>query len=80
MKKNIFNYFLFDKQYDGEIYIKSDDTQKYGFTCFADSEYKYKLDIREIDKSHVRTYKNNDIYKHYTYMIFFLSFFYIIYN
>lgn len=78
MNNNIYYYFLSDKMYNGEVYIISDNTQKYGFSCFADSEYKCKLDVREIDKSSIKTYKNNichKIYQHNTCIILCFSLF-----
>ena len=41
------DYFLDGQIYNGSVYLKSDKTNKYGFTCFIDPEYKQKLDVKE---------------------------------
>lgn len=46
MKNTIINYFLNNKIYTGDIYIKMDKSEPCGFICFSDPNYQTKLDIR----------------------------------
>jgi hypothetical protein len=54
MSNKIYHYFLFGKKYDGDIYIKADKLEPNGFVCFADPDYKYKLDIHNTNENTIK--------------------------
>ena len=48
------NVYLYDfKEYKGEIFIKKDDDHYLGYSCYADSNYIYKLYICSIPINYV---------------------------
>ena len=41
----IIQYFLYGKKYEGNIYIKTDTSSRFGFVSFADEDHQYQLNM-----------------------------------
>ena len=37
-------HYLFGEIYYGDLYVKPDNTKPYGFSCYADQDYKHELE------------------------------------
>jgi len=46
MSYRVYQYFLFEKEYDGDMFFISDKNEECGFACYADQGHTYKIDVR----------------------------------
>lgn len=46
-KSFVIVYLLNGTKYEGEVYVSA-DTNKYGFSCYADPYYRFELDVKKI--------------------------------